>query len=136
MKRQKRIKVNGSPSFQYQPSISANDRYIFDPAPSSKESKYKPFDKVIISNDSGSDIIVKVNGSHNDKFIVESGTSRSKTEITKFETLEIVEQSGSSVSSGDLTIEVQRQPFNADQEARENLNKDPINRIINKFTGL
>jgi len=138
LSRQERINLYGSPNFKYTPSISANGIYTFAPADNSPESKYKPFDSVTIQNDSNSDITLFLNGDKDRAFPVQSGTSREleTPRINFFSHFRIEEDSGSSISSGDLTIEVSRKGMDSDKRARQQASRPMLRKVLEHFTGV
>lgn len=135
MNRKQRIRIYGSPSFLYEPSISANAIYAIDFPSNEREGKYKPFDEIVVSNDSSSDIKIKINGSDNNSFIVEAGTSRVKDD-QHFSSLVIKELSGSAIAEGELRLEISRQPMNADKLAKIRASKSTIARVLHHFIGV
>lgn len=93
---------------------------------------FLPLDTLVVVNQSSEDMSIKIGEMD---FWVPSNSTKSYTE-QGFTYVEITNEGGTSISSGEVTIEVKRAPYNSDKRARELKRRGPIRSMIKKFTGV
>lgn len=115
--------IEGTPSYtERNPSISADGHWILNFEDDRTWGKWTPLDLVIIDNQSGSDLEIRIN--QNDDQAVTVTSNNSKT-ISRdgIRSLKIVERSGQSVASDDIEITFTRQGTDSKRELIEKKKK-------------
>lgn len=138
LNRKERIRKLGSPEFSREPSISANSKFVFFPKDNEPEAKYQPFDNILISNNSSSNVRVKFNQRDDRTVTVPSNSNvvLDETDILPFHEFSIEELSGNPVSQGSLTVSFRRSGYSADKQAQEDLGRSQLSRVVEQFTGI
>lgn len=98
--------------------------------------RYVPFDSVLIKNyDSSNRIDVEVNGRTNANVDIDPSGKDSYSEVD-IRTLRVINRGTGTIAEGDITLSVKRDPYDADDAARAEQNRGPIERIIRNNIGL
>jgi hypothetical protein len=115
----KEVEIYGSPPSVHTPSIVANGHYAIAPEDNSSEGRFTPYNHFVVHNLSNSNIKVTV---QDREFFVSAHTTREEHDIF-FSVLDVLEVSGLEITEGDLQIEVNRAPMNADTKALNDAKK-------------
>lgn len=137
--RQKRIEAYGSPTFQDQPAPAAGSKAMLSPNPSDPEAKYLPFDQLVVINNDNVDVKIRLQDEDDRSILVPANVTRtlSTPDIQPYHILSVENLDGSNaVTAGELTIERSRKGTGADDQARRHFLQSPLQRIVQKFTGL
>jgi hypothetical protein len=107
------VELYGSAPAIHTPAITANSHFQIAPEDNSSEAKYLPYNHFVIHNASTSAVLVTV---QDRPYIVSAGTTREEYNIF-FHVMDILELGGANITAGELRIEVNRAPINADSKA-------------------
>jgi hypothetical protein len=98
--------------------------------------RYVPFDVVLVKNyDSSNRIDVQINGRTNAAVDIDPNGKDSYGEVP-IRTLRVINRGTGTIAEGDVTLSVKRDPFDADDAARVEADRGPIERIIRNNIGL
>jgi len=96
--------------------------------------QYVPFDNVSFTNAAdASNVLATYNGQYDSKVIANTVESFSRQGIAE---IEVMNLSGSNtIPAGEITVEVTKEPYGADDAARASRNRGPVSEIFENFTG-
>jgi hypothetical protein len=98
--------------------------------------KYSPFDQMLVKNyDSGNRVDVEINGRTGSKVDIDPNGKDAYSE-TDVRTFRVINRGTGTISAGDVTISVQRDPFDADDAARQEANRSPVEKVARNLIGL
>lgn len=137
MVNQKQKELYGSSRpYEANPGISAGGKSIVD-LRDKEFYKYAPFDKVNVINNSNEPITLKLDDDNSRAFSIAGNQNRTLTGRW-YRLLGVINEGSNSISSGDLTIEIERRPMDADKKALKDAQEDRsvAGQVVEKFTGI
>ena len=99
--------------------------------------KYMPLDEAQITNLSDSAAVgVEYNGVFNNFVVPNAIETFDKAGITRITVTNRESAGGATIAADEVVIEVVKNPYDADQAARDRQRRGPLGDVIEKFTGL
>jgi hypothetical protein len=97
--------------------------------------QYVPFDSVSVTNASTqSAILATYNGQYDARVLPNTVESFSRQGVAE---IDVVNTGSSTIDANDVTLEVVKEPYGADERARdERANEGPFANVLENFTGL
>lgn len=133
----KQIELYGSGKpFEATPSINSGAKAVVD-IRDKEFFKYAPFDKVNVINNSPEPVTLKLDDDNSRAFSIAGNQTRTLTGRW-YRLLSVVNNGTGDISSGDLTIEIERRPMDADKKALQDAQRDQsvVGQVVEKFTGV
>jgi hypothetical protein len=95
--------------------------------------RYVPFDSVSVSNASeASAVLVTYNGQYDTRIFPNTTESFSRQGVAE---VVVTNTSSTTIDAEDITVEVLREPYGADDAARDKRKRGPVSEIFENFTG-
>lgn len=134
---QKEIELYGSGRpYEYEPQLDAGEKDIVD-IRDEQFYKYAPYDSLTIINQSNQPIVVKLDDADERAFNIAPNQSRTITGRW-YRLLGLINRGSGEIVEGDLTLEIERRPMDADKKAfnEERDKGGMLSNVVEHFTGV
>lgn len=135
----KSIEATGAGPFTLEsPSLAPGEAWRIDlnSYEKGKYQPYTPFDQLLIKNyDDANRVDLEVNG-RTKQFVDVDPNGKDTYGDSGVRTFRVVNRGGATIAAGDVTITVKRDPYGADDQAREELQRSPLEKVARSFIGL
>lgn len=130
--------IGGAGPWQFEPDadLAPGESYVlnFRDEEKGRYRKWLPFDVAQVTNLDGSNAVtVTYNGIYEDTVVPSATETFSQQAVTK---VRVTNAGGTTISKSDLKVSVKKEPYGADERARDQARQGPAAQLVQKFTGL
>lgn len=125
--------LNGAGPFEFEPpALDPGDsqQYDFRKLEKGRYRRWLPFDVVNFVNESVERVEVEINGVYNTRVPGNQVRAWNETGVNR---VRLWNRGGATIASGDFAVEVQAEPFGADEQARRNAEGNWLNKAANSI---